>query len=278
MHHLTQNLCAVVARAPSVADFCRRTGINRQQFNKYLAGTHVPSQRSMLKIAEVCGLSMQDFLLAPEHFVALLQGQGQPAAAPVAATGAGDGGAGSPHFRTLEAFARASVPGLKPFLGSYFRYHHSSIFPGWVIRAVTVIYQDDGVVRYATVEHMPALPEEGQEACRFSYRGVCYLMGSRVFMSDFEHRQLNEMTATILMPQFRTPIRTMFGVLSGIAATSYGQPFATRVAFERKNDDTVIRKAMVRQATMLLPTDPQIPGALRRYLGEPAGAVLMARE
>lgn len=43
------------------------------------------------------------------------------------------------------------------------------------------------------------------------------------------------MTATILMPQFRTPIRAMS-------------------------------------------TDPQIPGNLRRYLGEPEGAVLMARE
>jgi transcriptional regulator with XRE-family HTH domain len=272
MQHLTQNLCAVVARAPSVAEFCRRVGINRQQFNKYLAGTHVPSQRSMLKIAEVCGLTLQDFLLAPESFVSLLQGR--PVAAPVLPAAAP-----SSHFRALAGFARASVPGLKPFLGSYFRYHPSSIFPGRVIRAVTVIYQADHLVRYATVEHMPAGAEDdAQEAYRFSYKGVCTLMGQRVFMCDYEHRQLNEMTSTILMPQFRTPIRYMFGVLSGIAATSYGQPFATRVAFERKNDDAVIRKAMVRQATMLLPTDPQIPGTVKRYLGEPEGAVLMARE
>jgi len=95
-------------------------------------------------------------------------------------------------------------------------------------------------------------------------------------MSDYEHRQQNEMTSTILMPRFRTPIRYMFGLLTGIAATAYGQPFSTRVAFERKSDDSTIRKAMIRQATMLKPSDPQIPGNVRKYLGGPEGAVLMA--
>ena len=110
----------------------------------------------------------------------------------------------------------------------------------------------------------------------FTYRGVCYMMGSRIFMCDFEHKQQNEMTSTILMPQFRTPIRYMFGLLIGIAATAYGQPFATRVAFERKNDDSVIRKAMVRQATMLQPNDPQIPANVINYIGIGEGTVLLA--
>lgn len=268
MENLTRNLCEVVARAPSVAEFCRRVGINRQQFNKYLAGTHLPSHRSMLKIAEVCALEAGDFLLEPSAFIERLKrkGKGEPA----------QGAPADNHFQTLHDFARGSLNSLRPFFGTYFRYHHSSIFPGKVIRAVTVIYQSSDVVRYVTVEYMPASDEN--ESCRFSYRGVCYLMGSRIFMADYEHRQLNEMTSTILMPQFRTPIRYMFGLLTGIAANAYGQPFATRVAFERKSDHSVIRKAMVRQATTLLPADPQIPGPVRRYLGTAEGAVLMGTE
>lgn len=273
MENLTQNLTEVVGRAPSVADFCRRVGINRQQFNKYLAGTHLPSPRTMLKIAEVCGIGAGDFMLAPAEFLERIQraDRGERAEASTAAAASHD-----THFGTLEAFARSSLAGLKPFLGAYFRYHHSSIFPGKVIRAVTVIYPSVDIVRYVTVEFMPESDEN--QSYRFSYRGVCYLMGSRIFMADYEHRQLNEMTSTILMPQFRTPIRYMFGLLTGIAANAYGQPFSTRVAFERKSDDGVIRKAMIRQASMLLPGDPQIPGNVRRYLGEPAGAVLMGSE
>ncbi|MES3000296.1 MAG: helix-turn-helix transcriptional regulator [Pseudomonadota bacterium] len=268
MENLTRNLCEVVSRADSVADFCRRVGINRQQFNKYLAGAHLPSHRTMLKIAQVCGLDAGDFQLDPAAFLDRVEGRNARAAAAPAGS--------DPHFQALEGMARSSLNSLKPFLGSYFRYHHSSIFPGRVIRAVTVIFQASDVVRYVTVEHMPA--SDDNEACRFSYRGVCYLMGNRVFMGDYEHRQLNEMTSTILMPQFRTPIRYMFGLLTGIAANTYGQPFATRVAFERKSDTSVIHKAMVRQATMLLPGDPQIPGNVRRYLGNAEGAVLMGSE
>ncbi|MDB5860776.1 MAG: hypothetical protein JWQ76_4465 [Ramlibacter sp.] len=270
MENLTRNLCEVVGRAPSVADFCRRVGINRQQFNKYLAGTHLPSHRTMLKIAQVCGLEAGDFLLEPAGFAERLRAKSEGAPSPLIAP--------ESHFQQLEKFARSSLNSLKPFLGTYFRYHHSSIFPGRVIRAVTVLYQADNVARYVTVEFMPASEDDSQDSCRFSYKGACYLMGNRVFLCDYEHRQLNEMTSTILMPQFRTPIRYMFGLLSGIAANSFGQPFSTRVAFERKSDDSVIRKAMVRQATMLLPGDPQIPGNVRRYLGPSESAVLMGGE
>jgi len=83
------------------------------------------------------------------------------------------------HFQTLETFARNSVAGLKPFLGSYFRYHYSSIYPGRIIRAVTVIYQSEDIVRYVTVENLPVADGSNTECYGFTYRGVCYMMGSR---------------------------------------------------------------------------------------------------
>lgn len=266
MKNLTRNLGEIVSRGDSVAEFCRRVSINRQQFNKYLAGTHMPSPRSMVKIAQVCGLDVQDFDLETEAFIQRLHDK-NPLSKPAPA---------DTHFQNLESFARSSGSGLKPFLGTYFRYHHSSIFPGNVIRAITVIYKAGDFVRYVTVEHMPAADDELAANCRFSYRGICYLMGNRVFMSDYERRQQNEMTSTILMPQFRTPIHYMFGLLTGIAATAYGQPFSARVAFERQSDNSSIRKSVIRQATMLSPDDRQIPKQVREYLGEPAGALLLA--
>lgn len=264
--NLTVNLREVVARAPSVAEFCRLTSINRQQFNKYLAGSHTPSRRNIMKIATHCGVSTQDFYLAPDIFLRHLENLNKlPTSTAITS-----------HFQTLENYARNSVALLKPFIGTYFRYHHSSIYPGTIIRAVTVLYLSKDIVRYVTVEHMPVANGEHSERCSFSYRGVCYMLGSRIFMCDFEHRQQNEMTSTILMPQFRTPIRYMFGILTGIAATAYGQPFATRVAFERKSDDSVIRKIMIRQATILQPNDPQIPENVINYVGRGEGHILFA--
>jgi len=261
-----RNLRELVGRSASVAEFCRVVAINRQQFNKYLAGTHTPSRASLMKIAAKCGLAMQDFSLAPEAFVRHLDDR---SASPGNHKLSG-------HLQTLESFARASAHALKPFLGSYFRYHHSSIFSGRVVRALTVIYDAGGVIEYVTIERLPVQDGKTREVYTFSYRGICYLMGNRVFMSDYERKQCNEMTSTTLMPQFRTPIRYMLGLLMGIAATAYGQPFAARVAFERISDDLTVRKHLLRQATLLMPDDAEIPVSVRDYIGAASGALLLA--
>ncbi len=256
--NLCRNLRVIVDRSASVAEFCRSTGFNRQQFNKYLAGTHTPSRRSLIRIADQCGLGAQDLLLAPHIFKAKLEQRASPDSQ--RQIGA--------HFRKLENFARSSGDQLKPFAGTYYRYHKSSIYPGSVVRAVTTMYLDEEVMHYVTIESMVIANDHGKERYHFTYRGVCYLMGNRVFMCDYENKQCNEMTSAILMPQFRTPIRYMFGIHSGIAATAYGQAYATRVAFERVSDSSRLSRRLLRNAALIEPSDQSIPVSVRRYLDE----------
>ncbi len=58
------NLRMLCAGATSIADVCRDTGINRQQFNKYLAGKAIPSARVLRKICLRLNVS-EDALLGP---------------------------------------------------------------------------------------------------------------------------------------------------------------------------------------------------------------------
>lgn len=51
------NLRQLCASETSIADICRDTGINRQQFNKYLAGRAIPSARILRKICLRLGVS-----------------------------------------------------------------------------------------------------------------------------------------------------------------------------------------------------------------------------
>ncbi|KAF1018580.1 MAG: hypothetical protein GAK30_03603 [Paracidovorax wautersii] len=255
---VSHNLREVVSRAGSVAEFCRQVGINRQQFNKYLAGSHAPSRRNLARIARHCGLTVEDMDRPADEFLRRLRQQEESAGATVAPA----------HFQTLAALARGCASDLKPFLGTYFRYHRSSIYAGSVLRAVTVIYQEGDCIRYVTVESMRVRDDHGNEdRCRFTYRGICYLLGQRLFMCDYERRQCNEMTTTILMPQFRTPIKYMLGLVAGIAATAYRQPFAARVAFHKLSDDPHVSRNTLRQAALIAPEDPSIPAAVRTYLG-----------
>ncbi|MFL9913387.1 helix-turn-helix domain-containing protein [Paraburkholderia sp. RL17-337-BIB-A] len=261
-HHtasnLQHNLRTVAAQFPSVAEFCRNVGLNRQQFNKYLAGTHVPSRRTIDRIAQHIGITNDDLSLANPAFKVRLNDRRE----------AGGEDAATPNnLDQLRMLARESVVALKPFLGTYYRYHPSSISPGKIVRAVTILYASGGCVNCLTVERFPAVPgSEGGYS--FFYTGVCYLLGDRIFIMDYERRQKNEMTNTILMPQYRTPLRYLFGLLSGIVASTYREPYSTRVVFERRSDDQTVRKSKLRLATLLASDHADFPPAIKRYFLE----------
>jgi hypothetical protein len=62
----SMNLRKECSRFKSIAEICRGTNINRQQFNKYLAGDHLPNPRTRRKICEFLGVEeAQMFLMLP---------------------------------------------------------------------------------------------------------------------------------------------------------------------------------------------------------------------
>lgn len=57
MESFARELRLHCARKGSIAQLCKATGINRQQFNKYLAGQMLPGARTMRKICTYLGVS-----------------------------------------------------------------------------------------------------------------------------------------------------------------------------------------------------------------------------
>lgn len=60
-----ERVMALSAQKGSIADACRATGINRQQFNKYLSGQYLPSPANLKKIAAYLEVD-STALFAPE--------------------------------------------------------------------------------------------------------------------------------------------------------------------------------------------------------------------
>ncbi|MGK7714679.1 helix-turn-helix domain-containing protein [Acinetobacter baumannii] len=65
INHIQQNLITLISSCRSVADMCRKIDVNRQQFNKYLAGQHIPSQKVLQKIARYFMIEAKDLLINP---------------------------------------------------------------------------------------------------------------------------------------------------------------------------------------------------------------------
>ncbi|WP_435609773.1 helix-turn-helix domain-containing protein [Pseudomonas knackmussii] len=254
---LPENLRTLCERAGTVSEMCRKIGINRQQFNKYLAGTHAPSKTNLRSIAGFFGLSQDVLFSNPNDFRSMIEGG---------------------HFHLFRSVIQS--PKMLMFInemmrsgdarhsditGIYERYHYSSIYPGQILRSIFCIYEHDGMLMHYYLERFPSLDGTGKMDYHFKYHGLSFLISGRIFSIDFETIQKNEITFSNLAAVSRNSKKYIFGVTSGIAATMMRQPVAAKVAmcFVGKG---LIRKANIRRATVLQPNDPSIPREVIVYL------------
>jgi hypothetical protein len=146
--NLQKNLVLLVESCSSVAGLCRSLDINRQQFNKYLAGQHAPSHKVLQKISRHFMMEVPDLYRQPADFKQFYEGF--ESELPM-------GLRSSSQFATFLPFAKSSVEPLRDYLGVYYRYHNSSIYKGRILRSVTCIYEAESTIQHVTVERFPLL-------------------------------------------------------------------------------------------------------------------------
>ncbi|MDG1430229.1 MAG: helix-turn-helix transcriptional regulator, partial [Paracoccaceae bacterium] len=66
--YFSKNLRFLCAESGSIAQVCRDIGINRQQFNRYLNGSGMPSAHNLRRIARYFNINEGDFVLDSETF------------------------------------------------------------------------------------------------------------------------------------------------------------------------------------------------------------------
>lgn len=252
------NLRRLCDQQGSISQVCRKMRINRQQFNKYLAGRHMPSTANVKAIADHFGIG-PDLLFAPEEeFRTLIDGDffdtfNRLRALPQVT-----------NFLTTAMSAPEATE--QALLGVYDRYHFSSIYPRRILRASLCIYQGPDLLQHVYLEHFPNPDDRTKTAYRFKYHGFVMPIEGRVFTVDFEASQRNEMTFGIYSPIQRNTKSLMLGITSGIAATMYRQPFSTRQALHFRRKGLLSREDIAR-TTALDYNDPSIPSEVREYLG-----------
>jgi transcriptional regulator with XRE-family HTH domain len=253
--NLTENLRRLVQDRGNISHVCDRIGINRQQFNKYLSGQHSPSRYNINLICQYFRISYGDLIAPdfklPETRQSLDDLPGLRALAE------------SPLLRSL--LASSDRERMRNFTGTYLKYHASSIYKGNILRALTVIRPFRDLYAYTNIERFPARGSTRRHDYVFKYRGLAFLIEDRVFLMDFESVQRNEMTFSIYSPVIRNPMRFMFGVTSGIAATQFREPYMAKAVLELISTEPVSRTDLTR-ATVIAPDDSSLPRDVADYL------------
>ena len=264
---LAANLRILCETQGSVAAVCRKINVNRQQFNKYLSGTHVPSATNLRIIANYFGLSVSILFSDPEEFRTLVDGNFFHAMATARQL---------PEFsRFVSKLIVESNSDHEDIVGVYDRYQFSSIYKGFVLRSALCIYRNKEFLQHYYVERFPSFDDPSKIEYVFKYYGFCFPVADRLFTADFEGIQSNELTFGVYAQVKRNTKKFMFGISSGIAATVFRQPYSTKVVLHYRGPG-LLRREHLKELTVMDRNDPAIPREALQYLGDGSDMIQMS--
>lgn len=257
------NLRLLCSTEPSISAACRRIGINRQQFNKYLNGSSHPSAANMRRIALHFGIRPAEFLLPPDEFEA------HPSVADRVL------GAGQAHPGTLgfdSAFRGQTIP-LRRYLGYYLSYFLTESWDNSVICAMVRLDEHDGIVRCKSLERSVD-PDDGSLYLS-KYDGRAAMLGNRIFVMEFQSLARDALVETVLYPVGRGQLSYLRGTTFGITSRQRA-PFTSPVVWHFLGVNLDLRTAMRKVGRY----DVNSPRLDRRashiLLGGQAGSVVAA--
>lgn len=175
-YNLRANLRTLIGTLPSISKAAQVLDINRQQLNKYLAGTSTPSLRTLVAIATHFDISVDDMFMPPDDFRAFVLPE--------------EGVDDLPDYlvasiRNVTQRSRATNDQLTPYCGLYYRLSTMPTMPHKIIRALTRVYQKDGFTFATTSEVFPTAERQysgGRYIRRLNSFVSCY--GDRIYFLD----------------------------------------------------------------------------------------------
>lgn len=245
MSDFSANLALLCRQYRSIAEVCRRVGINRQQFNKYLSGTTYPSRYNMQRLCDFFGVTEAEILMDAPRFAQLLGLRDRPMEKTRLDV----------PLRHLERIFARSQP-MDRYAGHYFRYFYSFGNKGCIIRSLARIAVRDGRGFFKNVEVLRD-PDTGRWLGSNKYEGMAFQLADRIQIVEYETKEVNSITSMTLYPTYRQRIDVLMGVQTGGPTRRGRKPGASRVAMEFLGPEINLRRAL-RQTGLLRPDDPTL--------------------
>jgi transcriptional regulator with XRE-family HTH domain len=230
------NLRLLCSYYSSIADVCRRLGINRQQFNKYLSGDASPSRHNLLRICEFFGVNEQDLTLPERRFREIINSsQSDKEQKPKFYN----------HIHGLDSILPNGQVNLQPYGGYYHSYYPSGGQEGHIIRALLFVGRNNDGSYYTKRISTYHLVESGRKfKVLYRYLGFPILLGERLYIYEYDTFGRDILTTTILYGAFRNRVDVLIGLQMGVAGRRSLEPAAGNVVLQYLGREISIRKAL----------------------------------
>lgn len=242
----------------SVSEVCRRLAINRQQFNRYLAGTAAPSRHNHRRISDFFGLEDHELLAPHEAFAATFA---RRAAARRPSEARGPRAALDLQAALLRDASLSGSRSLAEYRGFYFKYFHSYLGDGRIKRELAH-WRPDGDALVSSVKQR-LTEEDGDATLRFAtWRGLVGAVGDRLTVIDVQRGAGRETSMMVLYPKGRL-LGRLHGLTLGVSHGAARAIGAARVVMDFLGTEVDVGAAL-RALGTFAPDDPAVPEPIRR--------------
>lgn len=237
------NLRALCTQHGSIAAVCRALGMNRQQFNKYLAGSTLPNGPTLQKI---CAF----FSVEPSTLFHAQDGQNLAPLQAIPMLGGFAGMIGKMRQSTLRP-------------GCYHFYYPWERDAGKCVRAALFVYRKDGSTLFTRFTKFRSLGRRQRYYLSGRHDGVVLDCDNGKFLLAMNRKGYGEMSMVTLGTE--TALNRDF--MSGLALVmdGAGMPLALRSTLEYRGASTLLRR-IIAEAGVLPLSDPSIPEEVRLSL------------
>jgi hypothetical protein len=253
--NFTANLKLAASYYPSVSQMCRKLGINRQQFMKYLAGTSFPSRHNLRRICDFFGFDEYEVLMPHDQFRNIVRlrpaREGEDLSMP-------------PGLANLLAQAQRHRGVLTKSHGYYYEYYLSFSTPRHILRSLIFIYPWKDYTLYKRLERLRR-PDSAGPPDVYKYAGLVTIAGDRMHMLDQETITGSELTQTVLYLNYRNRISVLTGLTVGVSGGDAHEPSASRVVMEYIGRSVNLRQAIA-ECRLYAEESPDIPAQIRDHL------------
>lgn len=247
--NFADNLRALCARHGSIAAVCTAIGMNRQQFNKYLAGSTLPNAPTLSKICGFFGVEAETLFC------------GVP----------GAGLAVPPGLTNIALASFAATQGMRDSTlrpGCHYVYTPWPREPAKCLRAALLIYEKDGVTLFSRITKYRSPGLRQRYALSVRHDGIVLESDKAKYLLATSRKGLGELNLVSIGVE--SALSKDF--MSGLALTMdpAGSPVAMRVALEYRGAAAMFKRT-ISEACILPLSDPSIPEEVRQTVSAAHG-------
>lgn len=228
---LAENLRLASSYSASVSDICRRIGLNRQQFHRYLSGQAKPSLRNLKRISDYFGLEEGELLLDHTAFRNLISIK-RPLSGGLTDI--------SDRVRNILLLTPESLSRLRGYIGFYYNYFCPVEYPGKIMRGFIQVTEESGFVFSRNIEHHPS----SAHWITKRYDGLFVHSGEKILMFEREARYGKAVWLTLLYPSDGDHLGMSPGLTIGMAGTPAREIACYSVVLEFLGRDVDIRGSL----------------------------------